>query len=674
MRASGAGVASLSTAESAGRPGTAAGRAAMWGAGLFEELFPVQPEPNVPVLLTCDDEVVRVVGERLGYTGIEAARCFPQDVKVAWSIGSLTGFKYVTRGGFERQPRPRCLPDFFPVLCVWVLAASRMAADDRFPTSEYYGRLRGLLALPGDDSLPFAAFMQPLFERFSGWLAEDLAGARGRLILPESPHPRYVGLGVSQTVFRRRDREVLSRFFVERLGSVDGFDPLRRLRRWPGRHQLTGHALRLLDDDAVSDRVRAAIRAALNSWDGAELVDAGHGPGRLWSPAIHLLPHPKPRLHLGAGNVRPLEVSFGDEAVTLDPGAEAVVPWTFLERMRTRAIVLGDPTGDAGGIRVPQLGDSVLFELTNTGLLRVERPTGQSVWVLTRDGALQVRLDRWRFRDRGVLPDWWQLFRDVPLVELPEFERAIAPPGREPLRLTGGLRLEWGVYLSGHSPLLEAGDLELEGTRLPVHINDDLVGSIGSGEQLRLPATLAGSYRVAVGEDEFVTRYDVEETGEPVHGRLSHCLEAERSLRAGARPADGTAGVTVCGAAASSCYEGELPLLVRSAGGVVTIDESGELASHERPRTPAWFAEVGLGESGRWEIFRPAVVWLIAPKPATGRPWAQLHGLVALERLSPEAAGLVLALGEDIRVSSRHMGAAKAAQVWRDLAALAGKM
>ena len=491
----------------------------------------------MPVLLTCDDEVVRVVGERLGYTGVEAARCFAQDVKIAWRIGPLNGFKYVTRSGFERQLRPRCLPDFFPVLCVWVLAASRMAADDRFPTSEYYGRLRGLFALSGDDGLPFSEFIPPLFESFAGWLEDDLAGARGRLILPENPHLPYVGLGVSQTVFRLRDRQVLSQFFVERLGSVDGFDPLRRLRRWPGRHQLTGQALRLLDDDAVADRVRAAIRAAFNSWDGAELVETGRGPGRLWSSAIHLLPHPKPRLHLGAGNVRPLEVNFNDEAVTLEPGAEVVVPWALLERTRGRAIVLGDATAAAGGIRVPRLGDSLLFELTDVGLLRVERPTRELVWVLTRDGALQERLGRWRFRDRGVLPDWWQLFRDVPLVELPEFERAIAPRSQEPLRLTGGLRLERGIYLSGHSPLLETGDLELEGASLPVCVNDELVGVIGSGGQLPMPAALAGSYRVVVGEDEFVTRYDIEETGEPTHGGALALPGGGSSFAAGGRPA-----------------------------------------------------------------------------------------------------------------------------------------
>ena len=589
------------------------------------------------------------------------------------SISEDLGFKCATAGSFERQPRPRCLPDFFPVLCVWVLAASRMAPDDKFPTSEYYGRLRSLLGLSGDDGLPFSEFVQPLFECFSEWLEDDLAGTRGKLVLPKNPHPKYVGLGVSQTVFRLRDRQVLSQFFAERLCSVDGFDPLRRLRRWSGRHQLTGHALRLLDDDAVADRVRAAIRVAFNSWDGAELVETAHGPGRLWPPVVHLLPHPVPRLHLGAGNVRPLELRFSSETVTLEPGTEVVLPWMLLERTRTRTLDLGDATAVAGSIRVPQLGDSLLFELTDMGLLRVERPTRESVWVLTRDGALQERLGCWRFSDRGVLPHRWQLFRDVPHVELPEFEQAIASRAQEPLRLTGGLRLERGTYLSGHSPLLEAGDLELEGALLPVRVNDELVDPIGSGEQLRLPATLAGSYRVVVGEDEFATRYDIEEIGEPARGELSHRLAGDRSLRSGARPADSIAGVTVCGAVISSRYEDELPLLVRSTTAVVTIDEAGPLVSHERPPMPAWLAEVGLGESGRWEIFGPAAVWLIVPKPATGRPRARLHRPVALKRLSPESAGLVLAIGKDIHVSSRHAGPAGATQAWCDLVALAGR-
>jgi len=126
---------------------------ALWNRELLEELLPIQDEPNVPVVLACDDVTLRAVGERLGYEATEAARVFAQDVKVAFSVGRLTGFKHAVRGPFEELPRPRPLPQSFALLCLWVLAASRMGADEKYPTAEYYGRLNGLLEIAGDDQL-----------------------------------------------------------------------------------------------------------------------------------------------------------------------------------------------------------------------------------------------------------------------------------------------------------------------------------------------------------------------------------------------------------------------------------------------------------------------------------------------------------------------------------------
>src|SRR5207244_4078443 len=117
-------------------------------------LLPKHDQPGVPVVLACDDETLRAVGERLGYEATDAAKAFAQDVKIAFSIGHVNGFKYAVREEFEKHPRPRPQPEFFSLLCLWVLAASRMGADERYPTSEYYGRLNGLLEISGDDQLP----------------------------------------------------------------------------------------------------------------------------------------------------------------------------------------------------------------------------------------------------------------------------------------------------------------------------------------------------------------------------------------------------------------------------------------------------------------------------------------------------------------------------------------
>lgn len=653
---------------------TAAQRLALWNHDLLDELLPAQDRPEVPVVLACDDETLRVVGERFGYEATESARAFAQDVKIVFDVGRLTGFKYTVRESFEEQQRPRPLPQFFALLCLWVLAASRMGADEKYPTSEYYGRLNGLLELGGHDQLPCFEFIQVLFPRFAEWLAEDVRGERGHLILPESPYPPWVGLAVSQTVFRARDRQVLSQFFSERLRTLDGFDPVRRLRRWSGRHQMTNHALRLIEEEQVEERVGAGIRAAFQAWDGAELVATPSGFGRLWPAIVHLLPHPEPRLHLGAGNTKALEFELDGHSVVLEPGAEVEIPWGLIERLRGSSLQLGDSRAPAGGLRLPQLGDTIVFELAEEGLLRVERPSVETVWVLTRDGVLQEQLARRRLNDRGVLPEWWELFREVPLAELPSIERAAAPQAQEPLRLTGGLPLGRSLFLGGFAPLLEAGELDLaENEFLPVWVNDEQVGVIGTGERLPLRAQEPGTYRVLVGDGDFRVGYDVESVGERTGGgSLCHRLDQTNALRSGARPrgADNDAPI-ICGAAVSTPYEGELPILTRSATALATIDRDGELTVHDRLPTPAWFAEVGFDEGGRWEIFRAEVAWLISPRPQSGRPWVRRLEETAVERLSPEAAQLVLAVGSEPPLSTRGGEAADAKHEWAALVEVA---
>jgi len=650
---------------------TAADRVRLWAQELLEELLPLQSERGTPVLLACDDETMRVVGERLGHEGTEAAACFANDVKLVFRIDQATGLGRVLAGPFRQAPRPRPLPDFFPVLCLLVLAASRMAPDERGATHAYYPRLRELLGMSGRGELAHIEFVPRLFDGFADWLASDLEGARGRPLLPGQPWPPYVGTIVSQTVFRRRDRQVLSGFFSDRArAGLEGYDPLRRLRRWPGRHDLTAHALQLLDDDAVAEQVRAAIMAAYRSWDGSVLVEMPGGVGRHWPARLHLLPHPL-RLHLGAQNTKKVVFRLDGLPVMLDPGSEVEVSFSLLEQARSRALVLGDPRSSSGALRLPALGDVVLFELAPEGLLRVEHPSVETVWVLTRERELQARFAQQRFRE-NVLPERWQLLRDVAVSELPGIDRVAAPHAAEKeFRVEGGLPLERGVYLAGRGPVLAAGEIDAE-ERLPVLVNGEPKATIGSGERIRLLGE-PGSHRVAVGE-EWEACYDVEERGAPrAYGALAHLLAGERALRSGARPrVEGDGGTSVCGATFSVPYGRDLPILTRVSAELQTIDGEGELARHRRPPTPAWLGKVGFGETVRWEIVRDGVVWLLCARPSFGSPWVQLQRDGMPERLTAEAATLVLAVAErGARVSSRRGGDLPAEDAWRSLVALA---
>ncbi len=522
-------------------------RLPLWSEALFEELFPEQEEPGTPVLLACDDETVHVVAERLGIDTPDPSTEFGRDVAVAFGVGKIAGWKSVVAGDGELGPRPRPLPLFFPVLCLWVLAASRMAPYENHTTGEYHGQLCRLVGVSGDDSLPCFNFIGPRFRDFADWLAEDMEGRYGHLIVPESPRPEYVGYAVAQTVFRLRDRQVLSTFFAERLrGSLDGFDPLRRLQRWSGRGALTKHALQLLENPAMEDRVRAAIRAAFQSWDGSELVEAAGGRvGRVWPARIRLLAYP-PRLQFGAAHPKPIELTIDGEEQTLAPGRELELPWSMLDHAAAAPVVLGDPHSAGGGVRLPALGETLLFENSEEGLLRVEQPAAEAVWVLSRDGFLQERFARLRFNDGGSLPARWELFCEVPVAELPGVERAaVERPQQTPLQLEGGLPLGRRLYLSGLPPYLAAGDLETD-EQLPVTVNGEHHRFIASGERVALPAE-PGWYELEVGDGDYRTSYEVVTVGTPSELRLCHHLSDEHALRRGARLARDD-GLAVCGA------------------------------------------------------------------------------------------------------------------------------
>jgi hypothetical protein len=642
-----------------------------WNQALFEELLPLQPHRGMPVLLACDDETVRVVGERLGYESGEATAHFAEAVRISFGINAQRGLLDVARlgGAFERQRHPRPLPEYFAALCLLVLAASRMGADAQSASVAYYPRLRLLLGLPGGGALPRVEYIPELFRQLAVWLADDLAGSRGHLILPDDFSPRYVGACVSQTVFREVDRQVLSKFFSERMrGPVDGFDPLRRLRRWSGRHQLTQHALELVEDEAVAERVRAAIVSAHRSWDGAELIETRVGElGRTWPARLRFLPYP-PRLHLAAANARPLEFELRGERYLLEPESAVEVPWKLLDWARSRPLILGEATSSAGAVQVPAVGNTLLFELSEEGLNHVERPSGEEVWVLTRDRALQSKLDGFRFRDNRV-PEEWRVYRDVTLEKLPEVERAVAPREKEEFRLEGGLPLPRRVYLSDHSPRLSAGDLGYDG-RLTVFVNGRAIGTVASGEHVGLPAE-PGDYVVAV-EQEWETRYHVDEFGDPDgYGSLAHDLDSPRGLRSGARPRRAKSKTTICGASISIPHKGDTPILTRTSATLFSLDVHGELGQHQRPSTPAWFQRVGLSGGWRWEIVRPDVVWLLCLEPALGPPWAQLYRSDRIERLSPKAARVVVRLGGRAHLRSRQGAVDDAEEAWRALIELA---
>lgn len=155
---------------------SAAGRVARWNEKLLDHLLPLVQEPRDAVLLGCDDEALRAVAAQLELDPATAADTLAEDVRIHFGIGQIAGFNGVRSStiSFGQAVGLRETPPFFSLLCLCVLAASRMAPDESHSTSAYYVHLRELLGLSRRGDLPNMDALPPAFDL----LAETLLRAR----------------------------------------------------------------------------------------------------------------------------------------------------------------------------------------------------------------------------------------------------------------------------------------------------------------------------------------------------------------------------------------------------------------------------------------------------------------------------------------------------------------
>ncbi len=244
-------------------------------------------------MLACDDEAMLIAARGAGIDPAIAVDQLVWAVRTELGVDALRGLEalYYLSAEFRRErERPRSTPRFLAPLCLCVLAASRMGPEGGNSTNAFYKRLRGLLKIPRDDGMvPGVDYVPVLLELLAEWLRDDLGGGRGRLVIPHDVGHPYVGACVGQTVFRAADRRVLTSFFAERAHSLKaGIDGLILLRQWAGRHHLTRHALHMVDDKEIGERVRACIETAWRVWDGA-VIDRESG-SRTWLARLQLVP------------------------------------------------------------------------------------------------------------------------------------------------------------------------------------------------------------------------------------------------------------------------------------------------------------------------------------------------------------------------------------------------
>ena len=581
-----------------------------WNEALLEAVLPQGPSSGQPVVFCCSEESVRHAGARLGLDSEQALGGFIEACRSAWGITQSRGLNGLSADihGFRTATKPRPVPRWLAVLALAVIAATRMDNDDVAVTSAYYKRLLELLDLHstgGHPPINGFGLLESLWGELASWLASDLGGRRGLLFLPAHLSRRHVDRPISQTLLRHRDSVVLGSFIERHRANIAaGFDPLRLLRAWGGRHSLTQHARDLLEEEALAPLFRAALRNAAASWDGSVVVDAG---ARGWPAELRLGASPR-RISLAialpaAAQERELETPDGHRTLPAYP-LELEFPLAWLAHLGRGALKLSFE-GGRDAVIVPG-GQTMLFETSERGMYRVEAARSEPVWVLTCEPAFESEtFDDCRY-PRGLLPDGWTLLADVsPERLLPRF-RSLGRESLPDVALVGGLHLGEQAYLEGFPPTLELRALEG-----PVDITLDgrHLGLAQPDSAVHLLDMARGTHRVCVGtsmtlEFETVIRGLRRETGS-----LAWDLGDPPLYRRGAT-AQGAAGRKpvgpfVRGARILGVSRAKRPsrLLLRTNATVYVVASDGSVNGCARPQPPGWLRRVGLPEgSSLWRV------------------------------------------------------------------------
>jgi hypothetical protein len=257
-----------------------------WNAALVERFFTPR-ESGDPVYLAVDDDELASIGEQQGVEGGAAA-----DLSRAvreWLAGGH-GLHDVVRlvPGWRQHYNA---PPYIALLALFVLAASRMEADEKqgVYSNDYYARLNPLLGRSIDDDMPpgFDA-MGTVWRDLLTWLDTDQRGARGGSTMRTHAHFVNIGWPLSQCVLRATDRARLPYFFrfagFEPREQVSGARLLSMFRAWARPNcGLSVAGLRAVQSTAraMQDQLAELLAIELASWDGELRDDRGRLRGEI---------------------------------------------------------------------------------------------------------------------------------------------------------------------------------------------------------------------------------------------------------------------------------------------------------------------------------------------------------------------------------------------------------
>jgi hypothetical protein len=581
---------------------------AAWNQVLADVLLPMGVNPGQPVRLACDDDAIVQAARALGIARTEAVAALVRTLKDAGLVDDENGVAHLAVGDAAcAEP-----PAFLIGLALLVLAASRMASDERGSMAAYYQRLGGdLLGIRLRDSHPQVAGIRELVARFdhlAAWMAGPQKGLRGVLDLPADVHPPIVGVPINQTLLRAGDRAALGAFFHRAGRLLDaGWDPVHQLRCWGGRHGLTVPVAQLLEHPKLHAALAGALRVAYRSWDGSMLDENGRRILRS-QLSLHVTPG-----HVVLGICVPAldgPVDAWDpygHSITLFPEQVEHAPLQWLDEARRNGVVL--LTSPDGSLIRALGGPTILFEVSALGMRAVASvvPGTESVWVLTCDGAWITSCPH-DSRFHAALPDGWALLCDMDPLRLPADARPDSDRELDGVVVAGGLRLSKSTWLLDYPPDITADLSE----PAPVSISDRAYGDLEPGGKLQLDmiAHAPGLHHIVIGDQQLAIELASRGQRDGI-GSLAIAASAPQT-HSGVQPAADITGPFFSGAFGDGVpMEFHAPLLVRYRATVEIIDSDGSTRALGPPAPAAWLAHVDLSAPEAWEIPNPdLVVWV----------------------------------------------------------------
>jgi hypothetical protein len=580
---------------------------AAWNQALANVLLPMGVNPGQPVRLACDGDAIAQAGRALGIARTDAVAVLVRTLKDTGLVDHENGVASLAVGDAGSEEPPA----FLTGLALLVLAASRMASDERGSMAAYYQRLGGdLLDIGLRDSHPQVAGIRELVARFddlAAWMAGPQKGLRGVLDLPAEVHPPIVGVPINQTLLRAGDRAALGAFFHRAGRLLDaGWDPVHQLRSWGGRHGLTVPLAQLLERPKLHTALASALRIAYRNWDGSMLDEHGR----------RILPS-QLSLHVTPGCVvlgicvpaldGPIDARdpYG-HSIALHPEQVEQAPLQWLDEARKGAVLLTSPDGTL--IRTLG-GPTTLFEVSALGMRAVASvATGtESVWVLTCDDAWITSCPQ-DSRFHATLPDGWALLCDVDPLLLPADARDDSDRELDGVVAAGGLQLSKNTWLLDYPPDITADLPE----SAPVSVSDLAYGDLEPGGKLRLDmiAHAPGLHHIVIGDQQLTIELASRGQRDGI-GSLAIAARAPQ-IHSGVQPATDVTGPFFSGAFSDGVpIEFVAPLLVRYRATVEIIDSNGSTRTLGPPAPAAWLAHIGLNTPAAWEIPNPdRVVWV----------------------------------------------------------------